>query len=76
MISKKNMAYAAKLPGKKGYFAITIDMPGFEMDTAKDVAGWIRIGATVDRVSDKAAQTGMLKYLADKRSQKKLTSGR
>ena len=72
-MSKTNtpMAYAARLPGGNGYCAITADMPEFARDTAKDVAMWIRAGATVDHVSVEAAQAGMLEYIADKRLQKK-----
>ena len=65
------MAYAARFPGTKGYCAITADMPEFAKDTAKDVAEWIRQGATVERVTDEAAKAGMLEYVADKRLQKK-----
>ena len=64
------MAYAARLPGKNGYCAITLDKAGFEKDTAKDVAKWIRAGATVEHVYIDDAIDGMLKYLADKRTKK------
>ena len=72
-MSKTNtpMAYAAIYPGTKGYGSITADMPEFAKDIAKDVARWIRAGATVEHVSVVAAQAGMLKYIADKRLQKK-----
>ena len=64
------MAYAARFPGTKGYGAITVDMPEYAKATAKEVAGWIRAGSTVERVSDEAAKKGMLQYLAEKRARK------
>ena len=65
------MAYAARFPGTKGYGAITVDMPEYAKATAKDVARWIRKGATIEHVSVEAARDGMLEYVADKRLHKK-----
>ena len=66
----KEMAYAARFPGTKGYGGITVDTPEYAKDTAQEVAKWIRKGATIEHVSVNKAIAGMLKYVVWKRGQK------
>ena len=68
---KTEMAYAAVFSGKPGYGAISFDSHEDSKGVAKDVASWIKQGATVERVSVSKARAGILKYAAWKREQKK-----
>ncbi len=63
MASITNMVYAARFPGTKGYGAVTVDLPDHKKITAKEVADWIRRGATVERVTIEAARAGMIEYM-------------
>ena len=58
------MAYAARFPGKPGFGAVCVDKPEYAKDTAKSIAGWIKQGATIERVTIQAARDGMGEYLA------------
>ena len=64
IMTNETMAYAARFPGKPGFGAVCVDRPEFAKDTAKDIAGWIRKGATIERVSVESARAGMSEYLA------------
>lgn len=67
-MSDETMCYAARFPNTVGYGAISVDMPGHEKDTAKDVSRWMRKGAKVYRVTVEQAKSGMLEYLNAKKS--------
>jgi hypothetical protein len=43
-----------------------VDEPKSAKSTAKDIASWIRRGATVERVSLEAARAGMGEYIASR----------
>lgn len=57
-----DMAYAARFPGKPGFGAVCVDKPEYAKETAKSIAGWVRSGATVERVSIQTARDGMAEY--------------
>ena len=59
------MCYAARFPGFAGYGAIVVD-DEHKKDTAKTVSGWLRKGATVERVTRDQAVAGMREYLVAK----------
>ena len=63
--------YAARFPRMPGFGAICVDNPEYAKATAKDIAGWIRRGASVERVSIEDARTGMKEYLDAKRAKNK-----
>lgn len=63
-MSNATMAYAARFPGKPGYGAVCVDKPEYAKDTARTLAGWIKSGATIERVTLQAAKDGMGEYLA------------
>ena len=65
----KNMVYAAFWNGHCQ--AMCIDNPDWKKDVAKDVAAWMRQGATIRRMSAEKASGLMKKWLEirDKQSQ-------
>lgn len=63
------LVYAARFPGKPGFGAICVDSPEFAKQTAKDVAAWIRKGATIERVTIDVARAGMLEFMQAKLAQ-------
>jgi hypothetical protein len=67
----EEMAYAARFPGMPGFGAVCVDKPEYAKATAKDIAGWIRRGASVERVSVEAARMGMTEYLDARRAKNK-----
>lgn len=69
------MAYAARFPGKPGFGAVCVDDPDHPKDTAKDIAGWIRRGATVERVTVEAARAGMVEYLDARKAARPSSAG-
>lgn len=71
-MSDEDMCYAARFPGKPGYGAVTVDMPERRNETARDVAKWMRQGATIDRVTVEQARIGLKEYI----DAKKIAKGR
>jgi hypothetical protein len=61
-VDKNIMCYAAKMPDDVGYFAIAVDNPEHKKSLAKDIAGWIKEGAYVERVPIDKAKEGFIKY--------------
>ena len=58
------MAYGARFAGHPGFGAVCVDKPEFANETANSLAGWIKQGATIERVSLQAARDGIGEYLA------------
>lgn len=67
MSEEAEFCYVAAQPGMPGYCAAAVDRPEYKKDTAKDIAGWIRRGFTVSRVSNDEAGRGLNEYLAEKK---------
>ncbi len=63
-IADDRMFYVASHQGEPGYCAAAVDDPRWAKDTAKTVAGWIRDGRQVERVTDDRARVGLEEYLA------------
>ena len=62
------MCYVASKDGMPGFCAAAVDEPKYKKDTAKEVAGWVRDGLTVTRVSVEKARAGLGEYFAAKKS--------
>lgn len=62
----ERLDYVARFPGMPGCGAWCADDPKYKKDTAKTIAGWIRRGATIERVTIDIAKAGMLEYLQAK----------
>jgi hypothetical protein len=65
-MKEEKMCYVASMPGEVGYFAIALDLPEYKKDLAKDIAGWVKRGAIVERVTIAAGQKGFTEYCDEK----------
>jgi len=65
------MVYVAADPAQPGAaWAACVDDPRFAKDAAKDIAGWVRKGATVMRVSPEVAREMMMKWVRPEKKPK------
>ena len=63
-MSEDRMCYVAADPAQPGAaWAACADDPRWAKDTAKDVASWLRNGATVMRVTPEVAREMMMKWV-------------
>lgn len=67
-MARERLDYAAKYPGRAGYFATCVDEPGEEAETARILADWILRGAIVERVSRAKACAGMRLFVRDQQN--------
>lgn len=65
------MVYVAADPTQPGAaWAACVDDPRWAKDTAKDIAGWVRKGATVMRVTPEVAREMMMKWVRPEKKPK------
>jgi hypothetical protein len=65
------MVYVAADPDQPGAaWAACVDDPRWAKDTAKDISGWVRKGATVMRVTPEVAREMMMKWVRPEKKQK------
>lgn len=65
------MLYVAADPTQPGAaWAACVDDPRWAKDTAKDIAGWVRKGATVMRVTQEVAREMMMKWVRPEKKPK------
>lgn len=60
--------YVAVNHGMPGFCALVVDSPEDVRDTAKTIAGWVRDGLTVERVTLDRGREGLTEYVAAKRA--------
>lgn len=63
------MCYAARKAGEEGFYAVLVDDPKWAKDTAKTIAGWIKDGAEIARVSLEEARAGIATWMENRGAQ-------
>ena len=70
------MMYVAADPNQPGAaWAACVDDPRWAKDTAKDIAGWVREGARVMRVTPEVAHEMLMKWVRPTKKPKKQAAG-
>lgn len=70
-MEKDTMVYVAADPTQPGAaWAACVDDPRWAKETAKDIAGWVRKGAFVMRVTPEAAREMLAKWVRPKKRTK------
>lgn len=70
-MENEKMLYVAADPTQPGAaWAACVDDPRWAKETAKDIAGWARKGATVMRVTPEVAREMMMKWVRPEKKQK------
>lgn len=70
-MENERMVYVAADPAQPGSaWAACVDDPRWAKDTAKDIAGWVRKGAIVMRVTPEVAREMMLKWVRPEKKTK------
>lgn len=60
----EEMAYVAADPKQPGAaWAVIVDDPKYAKDTAKEIASWVRKGASVERVTVDVARAMIMKWV-------------
>ena len=67
MTAEETMCYVAQHQTMPGFYAASVHDPNYAKDTAKAVAGWIKEGAIVSRVTVVEARAGLTEYLSAKK---------
>jgi len=70
-MSDKQMCYVAADPQQPGAaWAAMADLPEYKKDTAKEIASWVRSGATVMHVDVETARAMLSKWVRPSKAQK------
>ena len=70
-MNEEMMVYVAADPNQPGAaWAACVDDPRWAKDTAKDIASWVRKGATVMRVTPELAREMMMNWVRPEKKPK------
>lgn len=73
-LDEQEMTYCYVAVNEHGTFAATVDTPQFAKETAKTIAGWVRKGATVERIPVEEARVRLAAYERPAKRQRDLLS--
>lgn len=70
-MSEERMVYVAADPNQPGAaWAACVDDPAYAKETAKEIADWIRQGATIMRVTSDVAREMLMKWVRPEKKSK------